>query len=393
MTAFESRFGFARKDVSLANWRERPFSLWSFQNAGELVPSASIRCADGLDQDPDADPRDLLAQSVSVNGGRETIGAFLQRTDTDAFVVMKRGSVIADFHAPHMEASGRHIVFSISKSLTAIIAGALEGSGLLDPDAPVTRYVPEAKASAYSDAKVRHVLDMTVSLDFDETYLDPASAFGRYRRAMLWNMALPGSPTESLREFIITIQKGDEAHGEAFRYRSPNSDLLGLIVERASGLRYPDLMSELLWGPLEARRDAFVTVDAEGMARAAGGVSVTARDLARVGEMLRCGGTSVGGRRIVAESWVDDTLHAGDPAAWKAGDFSHLLANGRYRSKWYQTGFDSGAFFGIGIHGQWLYVDPSTETVLVKLSSQPLPVDDATDLECLAFFQAVSNMI
>lgn len=393
MTAFESRFGFARKDVSLANWRERPFSLWSFQNAGELVPSAVIRCADGLDQDPDADPRDLLAQSVSFNGGRETIGAFLQRTDTDAFVVMKRGSVIADFHAPHMEARGCHIVFSISKSLTAIIAGALEGSGLLDPDAPVTRYVPEAKASAYSDAKVRHVLDMTVSLDFDETYLDPASAFGRYRRAMLWNMALPDSPTESLREFIVTIQKGAGAHGEAFRYRSPNSDLLGLIVERASGLRYPDLTSELLWDPLEARRDAFVTVDAEGMARAAGGVSVTARDLARVGEMLRCGGTSVGGRRIVPESWIDDTLNAGDPAAWKAGDFPHLLANGRYRSKWYQTGFESGAFFGIGIHGQWLYVDPSTETVLVKLSSQPLPVDDAIDLECLAFFQAISNMI
>jgi CubicO group peptidase (beta-lactamase class C family) len=191
----------------------------------------------------------------------------------------------------------------------------------------------------------------------------------------------------------MTIQKGEGGHGEAFRYRSPNSDLLGLIVERASGRRYAELMSELLWTPLEARREAFVTVDAEGTARAAGGVSVTARDLARVGEMLRCGGTAAGGRRIVSEDWVDDTLNAGDPAAWKAGDFPHLLANGRYRSKWYQSGFDSGAFFGIGIHGQWLYVDPSTETVLVKLSSQPLPVDDATDLACLAFFQAVSNML
>ena len=393
MTEFESRFGFARKDVTLANWRERPFSLWSFQNAGELVPSAVIRCANGLEQDPDADLGDLLTQSISINGGRETVGAFLQRTDTDAFVAMKRGSVIADFNAPHMEASGRHLVFSISKSLTAIIAGALEGSSLLDPDAPVIRYVPEADASAYRDARIRHVLDMTVSLDFDETYLDPASAFGRYRRAMLWNMALPDSPTETLREFIMTIQKGEGEHGEAFRYRSPNSDLLGLIVERASGQRYADLMSERLWVPLEARQDAFVTVDAEGTARAAGGVSVTARDLARVGEMLRCGGTSAAGRRIVSEDWVDDTLNAGDPAAWKAGDFPHLLANGRYRSKWYQTGFNSGAFFGIGIHGQWLYVDPSTETVLVKLSSQPLPVNDATDLACLAFFQAVSNMV
>ena len=100
---------------------------------------------------------------------------------------MKGGKLVGDWFAPHMDFGARHIIFSISKSLTAILAGILEGEGVFDPEAPVTQYIPEAAGSAYGDATVRHVLDMTVSLDFEEAYLDPESAFARYRRATLWN--------------------------------------------------------------------------------------------------------------------------------------------------------------------------------------------------------------
>jgi CubicO group peptidase (beta-lactamase class C family) len=388
-TEFEQRYGFRRNEATLANWRLAPYSKWSFQNAGEFVPSAGIACADCAVESPAVDPGTLLAQPVAIEGRQETVADFLQRSDTDAFVVMKRGEFVGDYFAPHMDHAAAHIVFSISKSLTAILAGSLEAEGLLDPAAPVTRYIPEAEGSAYGDAAVQHLLDMTVSLDFDETYLDPDSAFGRYRRAMLWN---PGSGQETLLPFILTIQKGLHPHGGPFRYRSPNSDLLGVILERASGRRYAELMRERLWLPLGAKRPASVTVDGEGTARAAGGVSVSPRDLARVGEMMRLRGV-VNGRRIVPESWIRDTLTVGSEAAWKTGDFAHLVENGRYRNKWYQTGFDSGAFFAIGIHGQWLYVDPSTEVVMVKMSSQPEPVDDPLDRQCVAFFQAVSAML
>jgi CubicO group peptidase (beta-lactamase class C family) len=387
-TAFEQRYGFRRNEATLANWRLAPYSKWSFQNAGEFVPSAGIACADGAVESLAADPTNLLSQSVAAESRRETVADFLQRSDTDAFVVMKRGEFVGDYFAPHMDPDAAHIVFSISKSLTAILAGSLEADGLLDSSAPVTRYVPEAEGSAYGDATVQHLLDMTVSVDFDEIYLDPTGAFERYRRAMLWN---PGGG-EALLPFILTIRKGPHSHGGQFRYRSPNSDLLGVIIERVSGRRYAELMRDRLWLPLGAKRAASVTVDGEGTARAAGGVSVTPRDLARVGEMMRLGG-SIDGRRILPESWVRDTLTGGNAAAWKAGDFAHLVENGRYRNKWYQTGFDSGAFFAIGIHGQWLYVDPAAEVVMVKVSSQPEPVDDPLDRQCVAFFQAISAML
>ena len=384
-TAFERMFGFARKDLSLSNWREQPFNSWAFQNVSEMVTSTRIAAREGNLEAASVDLGALLGETVELNGRPETVAAFLERSSTDALTVMKKGRFIGDWFAPTMKPDARHIIFSISKSLTAILAGALEGEGKLDPNAPVTDYVPEAKGSVYANASVRHVLDMTVSLDFEEAYLDPESLFARYRRATMWN---PGGGAESLREFLVTLQQLDEPHGQTFRYRSPNSDLLGIIVERASGQRYADLMSDRLWKPLGAKRDGFVTVDKEGSARAAGGVSMAVRDLARVGEMMRQGGTSEGGR-IVPQAWVEDTIHSGDAAAWQRGDMVNLFASGRYRNKWYQSGNAAQAYCGIGIHGQWLYVDPKAEVVIAKMSSQALPVDDPLDLDNVAFFEAL----
>lgn len=382
-TAFEENYGFRRDAVNLANWRTSPFNRWSFQNAGELVPSARIEAMGGAEQ-PAKDMSGLLTVKIPTG---ETVAAFLARSNTDALTVMKGGKIVGDWFAPHMKFGAPHIIFSISKSLTAILAGTLHGEGKLDLEAPVIAYLPEAAGSAYGDATVRHVLDMVVSIDIEESYLDPDSAYGRYRKATLWN---PGGGSESLKSFLLTLPRLEDPHGHIFRYRSPNSDLLGVLVERASGQRVCDLMREKLWLPLGAKGDAFVTVDQEGTARTAGGMSVTPRDLARVGEMMRQGGT-VDGRSVVPEAWVRDTISAGSTQAWQRGSMVSLFPNGRYRNKWYQVG--DGAFCGIGIHGQWLYVDPGSEVVIVKMSSQPEPVDDPLDLAIVAFLHALSGMV
>ncbi|MBZ9859125.1 serine hydrolase domain-containing protein [Mesorhizobium sp. CA12] len=388
-TAFEARYGFARKDVRLDNWRLSPFNRWSFQNVGELVPSAHIAAAPAGESQAKSLGA-LLEEKISLAGGSETVESFLKRSNTDGLTILKAGKPFGDWSAPHMPFGARHIIFSISKSVTAIFAGILEGEGLFDPNAPVTHYIPEAKGSAYGDASVRNVLDMTVSLDFEEAYLDPESAFARYRRSTLWN---PGGGSESLAAFLMTIRRLAEPHGQTYRYRSPNSDVLGILIERASGRRVSDLLSEKLWQPLGAGSEMSVTVDMEGTARTAGGMSMTPRDLARIGEMMRQGGTA-NGRRIVPEAWVRDTVATGGSfEAWQRGTMAFLFPKGRYRNKWYQTGHHSGAFCGIGIHGQWLYVNPKTEVVIAKMSSQREPVDDKLDGELVAFFEALSGMV
>ena len=388
-TAFETQYGFARKDVRLQTWRLAPFNRWSFQNVGELVPSAHVAAAPGGEEQAKSLGA-LLEEKVSLAGGSETVASFLKRSDTDGLTILKGGKLVGDCSAPHMPFGARHIVFSISKSVTAILAGILEGEGVFDPSAPVTEYIPEARGSAYGDASVRNVLDMTVSLDFEEDYLDPESVFARYRRSTLWN---PGGGSESLAAFLLTLPRLAEPHGQTYRYRSPNSDMLGILVERASGKRVSALLSEKLWLPLGAASEMSVTVDMEGTARTAGGMSMTPRDLARIGEMMRQDGTA-NGRRIVPEAWVRDTVSTGGShEAWQRGTMAFLFPKGRYRNKWYQTGHDSGAYCGIGIHGQWIYVNPKTEVVIAKMSSQPEPVDDRLDVDLVSFFEALSAMV
>lgn len=391
--AFAERYGFARSEVTLGNWRTRPYSAWSFQHLSEMVPIADIATSETIENETLEPLGALLNEPVDVGGGAETVLDFLNRSCTDTFTIMKSGRFVGEYAAPTADAGAPHIVFSISKSLTAILAGVLQRQKLLDPATQVTHYVPETAGSAYADATVQDVLDMRVSVDFVEAYLDPESTFARYRRAMLWNPQRSGDSPETLRQVVTSLRKKPgEEHGGPFRYYSPNSDLLGIIVERASGMRYADFFREQLWVPLRAKGPCSVTVESEGTARAAGGVCMNGRDLARIGEMMRNGGMA-GSNGIVTESWVKDTLHGGDRTAWKAGDFADLFENGSYRNKWYQSGYASGAFAAIGIHGQWLYVDPSREVVIVQMASRHDPEGDEFSQQILRLFQKVAEIV
>src|SRR5262245_51474928 len=102
-TAFENRFGFARNQVLLGNWRESPFNRWSFQNVGELVPSAPVAAACDSQELPAKALGGLLTEKVALTGGLETVAAFLVRSDTDALTIMKSGKVVGDWLAPHMD--------------------------------------------------------------------------------------------------------------------------------------------------------------------------------------------------------------------------------------------------------------------------------------------------
>ncbi|MBB3979163.1 hypothetical protein GGQ64_004399 [Rhizobium azooxidifex] len=389
-STFKDENGFARRDVTLANWRTAPFSRWAFHNVRDLVPTAEFRSRRPEPEEA-LDSRDRLdARLETALEGAATIRAYLEKAQTDGFLVMRGGRVVLEHYAAHSGVNARHIVFSISKSLTALLSGILEAEGVIDPDRPVSHYLPEAKGGAYGDCSYRDVLDMRISLDFEEAYLDPKGAFARYRRAMLWNPPLPDETPETLAGFLMTLKKGDGPHGGPFSYASPNSDMLGTIIERVTGARFSDLFEALVWHPLGATNDGYVTVDAIGTPRTAGGMCVSARDLARIGELIRTGGVA-GGKQVVPEAWIVDMTQNGDRQAWQEGR-NVDLPNGRYRSQWYQSGEEDGAYCAIGIHGQWLYVDPSTETVIVKLSSQDDPLGDETNHDMFTFFRTLCRM-
>jgi len=209
---------------------------------------------------------------------------------------------------------------------------------------------------------------------------------------MDWNPSAEFPYEGGLHHFLATLKKDQAPHGERFEYASPNSDLLGWILERAAGAPMAELLTRHLWQPLGAETDGYITVDRHGAARTAGGICVTMRDLARFGDMVRERGRA-NGRQVVPESWIDDIFTRGSEEAWTKGEMTGLLKRARYRSKWYVPSDLPDTLIAIGIHGQWIYIDRPAGVTVVKLSSQPLPVDDPLDVRILAMFRAIANAL
>jgi hypothetical protein len=149
-----------------------------------------------------------------------------------------------------------------------------------------TDVIPEVAGTAYQGATIRHLLDMRAGVAFDEDYLATSGPIVAYRKAANWNPLEPDDTPSDLRSFYREMTKSAGPHGGPFNYVSPNTDLLGWVIERATGERYADLMAELLWKPMGAARSAYITVDRLGAPRCAGGVCTTVRDLARVGQLM-----------------------------------------------------------------------------------------------------------
>ncbi|MEM8688310.1 MAG: serine hydrolase [Pseudomonadota bacterium] len=362
--------------VTLANWRTGPFNKWAFHHVREIVPSADIA------NDPDnvwALPeraQDLHGLKVKLDKSETAdLQAVLNETETDAFVVLHGGAVVFEHYANGMTRHTPHILMSVSKSMLGLLAGILADLGRLEIDRLASDYVPELEGTAYQGATVRHLLDMRVGVAFDEDYETTSGPIIEYRKSTNWNPLAPGEEATDLRSFLQTLKERDGNHEGRFHYVSPNTDLLGWIIERASNERYADLMSTLLWQPMGAERSGYITVDRLGAPRAAGGMCVTARDLARVGQLLVQDGQR-GGRQVVPAGWIDDIATQGSRAAWDQGAFAEDFPGYpiSYRSKWYILDGDAPVIFAIGIHGQHLFVDRKNAIVIAKMSSNPTPL-------------------
>jgi CubicO group peptidase (beta-lactamase class C family) len=372
------------KLVTLANWRTPPFNRWAFNHVSELVPSAFIRA--GTDSAPlESAPHSLGDFKLQHEGRSFVFDEWLEATYTDSIVVMKDGRIAHETYAPGQSADVPHIWMSVSKSVLGLVAGIVAARGQLDVNAPIAAYVPEVKGTAFDGATVRHALDMRVGLKFDEDYLARSGPIIEYRKSHLWDPTRVGEAPTDMRSFFSTLKDKDGEHGGRFHYTSPNTDLLGWVIERATGTRFADLVSDTLWQPIGAERDAYITVDRFGAPRCAGGFCATPRDMARLGRLFVLGGVSQG-KRVVPETWIDDILEFDGEAAWKAGDFTELFDNApmHYRSKWYVSHGKRPMVFGMGVFGQNLFVDPALDLVVAKCSSQPVPLDKAFNLLTMA---------
>lgn len=365
------------KLVTLANWQDPPGNRWSFQHVRELVPTAVI------ERDPSR-TWELARAECSLDGltftssGREwSVEQFLESSETDGFLVIHRGTIVTERYFNHLSEDATHLCQSVSKSLTAAVAGCLVGRGDLDPHSTLVAILPELAGTSLADATVQQLLDMTTGTRFSEDYDDPDADVRRFEQVYQWRPRSGAQLPDDALAYFATLGNERE-HGAEFRYRSVLTDVMAWVIERAGGGRFHEVVARELWGPMGAEFDAEVTVDAKGNAMADGGFCVTLRDLGRVG-LLYLNGGEARGRRVVPAGWVQDTIN-GTPesrAVFARSSESRLFpATMHYRNYWWIYDRSQPLFYAAGIYGQSLYVHGPTQTVLAKFSTWPTPLSE-----------------
>jgi CubicO group peptidase (beta-lactamase class C family) len=363
--------------VSASNWLDAPFNRWTMWHARELLPTQLISRGTGPVQPlprRDVDPG-LASIAVSRVGGTSgTVAEVLNDTFTDAFAVLQDGEIVAETYAPGGGPDKVHAVLSVTKSLVGCVAGVLIDRGELDEQRDVADYVPEVAKSGFAGATVRDLLDMRSGVRFLEDYTDPR---GEVRLMDDWILSDRSHSSEGLYTFLATLG-AEREHGGHFLYRSAETDVLGWVCERASGLRMSDLISDLVWAPMGAEHDAEILCDALGTAVHDGGLGVTVRDLLRFGQLLLAGGIVADAegrpRTVLPPKWLRQAwgVDADVRTAFLESPAEGSFPGGWYRNQfWFRPGGHGDVLLALGIHGQLLYVSRRTGTVCVKFSAWP----------------------
>lgn len=315
----------------------------------------------------------------------------LEKVYADGVIIMHHGKIVYEKYFGALTIGGQHAAMSVTKSFTGTLGIILAKEGLIDTEKTVSFYVPELKNSAFGDATVRQVMDMTTALQFSEDYADP--------NAEIWKFSAAGNPLPKPKdydgprtyyEYLPTVKKNG-IHGDAFGYKTVNSDVLGWIIARVTGKSVAEVLSERIWRKIGAEQDGYFSVDAIGTSFAGGGFNLGLRDMARFGQLILNNG-KVGQEQIIPKTAIDDIKKGGDKKAFEKAGYS-LLKGWSYRNMWWITNNDHGAFCARGVHGQVIYVDPKADMVIVRFASNPVAGNAANDPYSLPAYDAVAKYL
>ena len=326
-----------------------------------------------------------LPTSFMYRGAEVLISEFITRTDSGALLVLKDGKVTFE---QYWQTGGRDqtwLSMSVAKSFISALIGIAVDQGLIgDITESVTDYVPELAGSAYDNVRIKDILQMSSGASWNEDYGDPESDINRFGRVF----ALGGS----MNEFAATLVP-DLPPGTYNRYNSTDTQVLGMLLTKVTGRSVNDYMIEMLWHPMGAENVGYWLTDAEGMEMAFGGLNITARDYAKLGEMYRMGG-ALNGQQIVPADWVKASITPDAPHLMPGNNPNSDWPIG-YGQQWWIPEGDVGEFMAIGVYNQFIYVAPESNTVIVKLSANsaygtPDDPDASSEFESLELFRAIA---
>lgn len=373
----------AESQVTFGNYRTFPFNKWSFRNAATVMFAQMVPRGGDTADFTDAPDDSIGRMKVTDAWGNErTVDAILADNYTDGLLVLKDRRVVFERYYNGNDRDHQHIWFSATKSLTSSVAGILIAQGKIDLDASPADYIPELKGSGFERVTIQNVLNHSSSIDFKENYTDPDSDFLKYYGPALGLGYVPGArdaqPGETeiygVHDFLSKFVRPEAAEtpGDVFDYNSANSDVLGWVIARVSGMPYAEFVWRNLWSRIGAEHDAYVIVDRALQGVATGGMNTTLRDAARFGAMILNRG-AWNGHQIIPADWVDASLHltARDKAKMDANQRYKDAPYVAYKNMWWILDDTSGEYMAVGVHGQVVYVNRDAGVVISMFSSQP----------------------
>lgn len=388
----------AEKLVRFADDRflEFPQIRWSLSHMRELVPTVNVWRGAGPASAfagggaPAESAIDELA-FTDMNGRACRWDASLEDTYTDGILVLHRGRRIYERYFGALQPHIPHSCFSITKSYAATLAASLVHEGVLDEQQRIPHWLPEMRGTAYEDATLRQLMDMQIGVAYSELYSDPKAHIWDYSRAGGLRPRPAGyTGADSFYEYLRTLRPEGQ-HGEAFAYKTVNTELMAWVMKRVTGVPFAQMLSDRLWAPLGCEEDGYLSVDPIGVPMGGGGLCASLRDLARFGELMRREG-AWNGKQLVPAAVVADIRRGSDPAKFAKAGYT-LLPGYSYRSMWWVTHNEHDAFEGRGIHGQRIYVAPKAEMVVARFASHPVAASAANDPITLPALLALGRML
>jgi len=353
-----------------SNWLQPPYKYWAFKNMDKIFDVGTI----SKGKQPFELEKNLLSLAdLKIEQFDGEIYGFEEHLDsnrTDGFLVLHKGKIICEKYYGNMTETSTHNWFSVSKSLIGTTIAILAAEGKVDLQKPTLHYMPELKGTAWEGTTVQMILDMLVGIQFNEIYDDVSSDVYKFSRATHF-VDMPDLPSEfdNVLDYFKTIKKGRN-HNELFHYVSLNTELLGMIITKVTGKQPSEIMSEKIWSKLGAEQDAFLVRDPNGYEIVSASTNSNLRDAGRFGQMVLNDGY-YNGQQIVPKPVIQNIAKGGSIEKFADSKRGKISKNFSYKNQWWHT--NNTAFFAKGLFGQWIYIDPATELVIVKFTTSDIP--------------------
>lgn len=376
-----------------------PALRYSVNHMREFFPTRDVPASDDFRYNVETDIDANIENVMFLPWGSDKEITLRQSLDTnyvDGMIVMHKGKIVYETYSGGLTPDGLHAAMSVSKSFTGTLGAILVSEGIIDPEQKVIHYIPELSESGFKDATVRQVMDMTTALQYSEDYSNPDAEIWAYSASGNVFRGTDYKGPKNYYEYLKTVKKiSGMEHGEAFGYRTINTELLGWIISRVTGKNIAELVSERIWKPLGAHYNGYYQLGTSGITFAGGGFNLNLRDMAMFGEMMRCNG-KLGGKQVIPEKAVEDIRTGGSnpesQARFARGGYDKLKG-WSYRDMWWITNNSHGAFMARGVYGQAIYIDPVAEMVIARFASNYLASNTRNDPFSIPAYEALAEYL